>query len=120
VAGRNSEIANGYASLKPGGGDTNDWLQLLQKNSSLLGGLGLQVGHLPAPINKFDNGKLTLGVSNLKVQVGSFLDALFNLSMEEMSQPRIDATADVDIKGMAKGQLKLNNDAGKLIGQVSL
>jgi hypothetical protein len=115
-----NEIVHGYASLKPRGGDTTDWLQALQKNSSVLGGLGLKVGHLPKSVNKFDAGKLTLGVSNLEVEVGGFVDALFNLSVENMGQPKIDATANIGIKGLAKGQLKLNNDAGKLVGQVSL
>ena len=51
----------------------NDWLQAVKKNSSLLGGLGLKVENLPTPVNKFENGKLTLGVTNLKVEVGGFL-----------------------------------------------
>jgi hypothetical protein len=116
----NSEIKGGYASLKPAGGDTNDWLQSVQKNASLIGGLGLKVENLPAPVNKFENGKLTLGVTNLKVEVGGFVDALFNLAVENSNKPKIDATADVNIKGMAKGQLKLDNSQDKLTGQVSL
>jgi hypothetical protein len=116
----NSEIKNGYAAFKPGAGDANDWLEALRKNAGALGGLGLQVNNLPTPVNKFDNGKLALGVTNLKVQVGGYLDALFNLSIENMSKPKIDATADVDIKGIVKGQLKLDNNTGTLTGQLSL
>jgi hypothetical protein len=115
-----NEIVHGYASLKPRGADPNDWLQALKNSSSALGGLGLKVGRLPKAINKFEHGKLTLGVSDLNVEVGGFVDAHFNLSVEDISQPKIDATANIDIKGLEKGQLKLNNDAGKLVGQLSL
>lgn len=114
-----NEIKNGYASLKPGGGDINDWLQAVQKTSSLLGGLGLKVGHLPTVVNKFD-GKLTLGVSNLKVEIGGYVDALLNLSLENTNKPKIDATADVNVKGIAQGQLKLDNLQDKLAGEISL
>jgi len=117
---KNNEIAGGYASLKPGGGDPNDWLQAVKKNSGLLGGLGLKVENLPTPVNKFENGKLTLGVTNLKVEVGGFLDAKFNVLIENTNKPRIDAAADINIKGMAKGSLSLDNTQEKLAGQVSL
>ena len=116
----NGEIKPGYASFKPRAGDANDWLQALQKNAGVLRRVWAEGRELPTPINRFDNGKLTLGVTNLKVEVGGFVDALFNVSVEDMKQPSIDATADVDIKGMAKGQLKLANQDGKLVGQVSL
>ena len=43
---KNNVIA-GYASLKPGGGDPNDWLQAVKQDSSLLGGLGLKVRTSP-------------------------------------------------------------------------
>ncbi|MBD2766357.1 DUF4157 domain-containing protein [Hymenobacter sp. BT664] len=117
---KNSEIKQGHASLKPGGGNPNDWLLSLRKNAELLGGLGLKVGAVPTFENKFDNGKLTLGVKNLKVQVGGFIDALFNLALENNAKPLIDATADISVKGLAKGQLKLDNTQGKLAGEASL
>jgi hypothetical protein len=101
----NSEVSGGYASLIPAGGNTNDWLKAVQKNSALLGGLGLKVGDLPTPVNRFDNGKLTLGVTNLKVEIGGFLDSRLNLSIENTNKPKIDATADITVKGIAKGQL---------------
>ncbi|MDU9050619.1 MAG: hypothetical protein Q3M30_17365 [Candidatus Electrothrix sp. Rat3] len=117
---RNDQIQGGYASLTPGGGNAADWLQTLKKNSNLLGGLGLQVNKLPTPVNTFENGKLTLGVNGLKVEVGGFVDAAFNISLENISKPKIDATADINVKGIAKGQLKLNNAKDKLAGEVSL
>ncbi|MBV8357611.1 MAG: DNA/RNA non-specific endonuclease [Deltaproteobacteria bacterium] len=121
----NNEIARGHASLQAGSKDPNDWLHALQKTADALGGLGLKIGRPTASTNKFDGTKLTLGVSNLHVEVGDFIDAHFNLSVENMGPPKIDATADINIadiniKGMAKGQLKLANDTGKLVGQVSL
>jgi len=117
---KNGEVTGGYASLKPGGGDTNDWLETLKKNSALLGGPGLKVGSLPRPVNKFEAGKLTLGVSDLKVEVGGFLDAKFNIAVEDNKTPKIEASADINVKGIAKGQLKLDNLKGNLAGQVSL
>jgi hypothetical protein len=117
---KNNEIKGGYASLKAGGENKNDWLQSLKKNSNLLGGLGLKVDNLPTPVNKFENGKLTLGVTNLKVEVGGFVTANFNLLIENTNKPKIDATADINVKGMAQGQLKLDNSQEKLTGEVSL
>jgi hypothetical protein len=116
----NSEVSGGYASLIPAGGNTNDWLKAVQKNSALLGGLGLKVGNLPTPVNRFDNGKLNLGVTNLKVEIGDFVDSLLNLSIENTNKPKIDATADITVKGIAKGHLKLDNTKDNLTGQVSL
>lgn len=116
----NGEVKGGYASLTPGGGTENDWLQAIKKNSSLLGGLGLNIGNLPTSINKFDNGKLTFGVTNLKVEVGGFVSTLFNISVENTNKPKIDATGYINVKGVAKGQLKLDNTQEKLTGQVSL
>lgn len=116
----NSKITGGYASLKPKGGDSNDWLQALQKNAALLGGLGLKVENLPKPVNKFEAGTLTLGVSNLKVEIGGYVDAVFNLSVENVSKPKIEASADINVKGMVKGQLKLDNTKGGLAGEVML
>jgi hypothetical protein len=115
-----NNAVTGFASLKPGGGDRNDWLETIKKNSSLLGGAGLKVENLPTPVNKFENGKLTLGVTNLKVEVGGFLDAKFNALIENNKQPKIDATADINIKGVVKGTLTLDNSKEKLAGQVAL
>jgi hypothetical protein len=117
---KNNAVSGGYASLKPGGGDTNDWVEALKKNSALLGGLGLKINNLPKPVNTFENGTLTLGVTGLKVEVGGFLDATFNLLLENANKPKIDATAQVDVKGAAKGELKLDNTKGGLAGEVAL
>jgi len=117
---KNNEITGGYASLKEKGGGTNDWLQALKKNASVLGGLGLKVENLPTPVNKLENGKLTLGVNDLKVEVGGFVDAQFNLLLENANKPKIDAIANINVKGVAKGTLKLDNTQEKLTGEVGL
>ncbi|ACH39565.1 hypothetical protein Gbem_2557 [Citrifermentans bemidjiense Bem] len=116
----NSKVTGGYASLKPKGGNSNDWLQALQKNAALLGGLGLKVENLPKPVNKFEAGKLSLGVTDLKVEVGGYLDAHFNISVENMEKPKIEASADINLKGIVKGQLKLDNTKGALAGEIML
>jgi len=117
---KNSEISSGYASLKPGGGNSNDWLLSVKKNAALLGGLGLKVNSLPTPVNTFENGKLTLGVTGMKIEVGGFVDAQFNLLLENANKPKIDAIADINIKGMVQGKLILDNTKDKLSGEVSL
>jgi hypothetical protein len=117
---KNNEITGGYASLTQGGGNTNDWLQALQKNPTLLGGLGLKVERLPKPVNKLENGKLTLGVDNLNVEIGGYVNAQFNLFLENASKPKIDATANINVKGIAQGVLKLDNTKEKLTGEVTL
>ncbi len=117
---KNNNISGGFASLTKGKGKKNDWLTALQKNSAQLGGLGLKVGSLPKSVNQLENGKLTLGVKNLNVVVGGYVDAKFDLLLENTNKPKIDATADIDVKGIAKGTLTLNNQKDKLAGEVSL
>ena len=116
----NSAIKNGYASFKPRGGDRNDWLQALKKNSALLGGLGLKIESLPTPVNKFEQGKLVLGVAGIKVVVGGYVDAAFDLLLENMEAPKINGSADIDVRGAAKGQLAFDNPGNVLRGSVSL
>lgn len=117
---KNSVIKGGYASFKPGGGSESDWLKTIKNDASLLGGLGLKLGNLPDPVNEFENGKLLLGVENLTIEVGGFVTAQMSLTVENMNKPKIDITGDIDIKGVVKGQLKIDNTKEKLAGQVSL
>lgn len=116
----NSAIKSGYASFKPRGGDRNDWLQALKKNAALLGGLGLKIENLPKPVNKFEQGKLALGVDGIKVVVGGYVDATFGLLVENMEAPKVNGSADIDIRGVAKGQLAFDNPGNVLRGAVSL
>jgi hypothetical protein len=116
----NSGIKNGLASFKENGGDRNDWLQALKKDSTSLGGLGLKINNLPQPVNKFENGILALGVSGLKVGVGNYLDATFDLMLENLSAPKVIGTAKIDIGGAEKKTLTLESNGDKLTGSVSL
>lgn len=117
----NSEIKDGYASLKPAGGAKKDWLQAIKNNADLLGGAGLKINSLPETINTFENGKLTLGVTDVAVEIGGFLQAKFSIALENLATPKIAASAQVNVQGMAKGELKLDNtQGGKLAGELAL
>lgn len=115
-----SAIKNGLASFKERGGDKNDWLQAIKKDSTALGGLGLKVQSLPNPVNKFEAGKLTLGVKDMKIVVGGYVDAGLELLLENMSAPKIVAVAEIKIKGAESQKLQLESDGNKLTGSVSL
>lgn len=116
----NSGVKNGLASFKEKGGDRDDWLQVLKKNSTALGGLGLKINNLPKPFNKFENGILALGVSGMKVGVGNYLDASFDLTLENLNAPKIIGIAEINIGGAEKNKLTLESNGDKLTGSVSL
>ena len=116
----NSEIKNGSASIKPAGESKKDWFEAIQKNAALLGGVGLKINGLPKPVNTFENGKLLLGVTDVPVEVGGFLQARFSFTLENLNTPKIAAAAQVSVQGMAKGELKLDNTQGKLAGEITL
>lgn len=110
----------GSASLKPEAAPSKDWLKMLQDNVTLLGGAGLKVEKLPTPVNKFENGKLILGVKKLPVEVGGFLTSEFSIESVNGAKPTVDASAKVKIGGAAEGDLSMSNAAGALQGQVTL
>lgn len=116
----NSAIKNGFASFKARGGEKDAWLQALKKNADLLGGLGLNIESLPKPVNKFEQGKLILGVSGAKVLVGGYVDAKFDLLLENMEAPRINGSAEIDIRPAGKAKLEFDNPGNMLRGSVSL
>lgn len=116
----NSAIKNGFASFQPRGRDRKGWLEALRMNSALLGGLGLKIESLPKPVNKFEQGKLELGVSDIKVVVGGYVDAKFGLLLENMEAPKVNGSADIDIHGAVKGKLAFDNPGNVLRGSVSL
>jgi len=120
VAIATSGQVTGNASLKPESGPSKDWLKVLQDNAALLGGAGLKIDNLPTPVNKFENGKLTLGVNKFKVEVGGFVTSEFNIQSVNGAKPTVDASAKVKIGGAAEGELAISNATGPLQGQVSL
>jgi tRNA(Arg) A34 adenosine deaminase TadA len=115
-----SAIQDGYASLAPKGGGKNKWLQALQNNATLLGGLGLKIESLPKPVNRFENGKLELGVTGARIVVGGYVDADFDLLLENMNKPKIKGSAKIVISGTTPQELALESDGDKLTGSVSL
>jgi hypothetical protein len=89
-------------------------------NSALLGGLGLNIENLPKPVNKFEQGKLVLGVAGIKVVVGGYVDATFDLLLENMEAPKINGSAEIDVSGALKGTLAFDNPGNVLRGSASL
>lgn len=116
----NSGVKNGLACIKERGGNRNDWLKELKNNSTALGGLGLKINDLLKPVNKFENGVLALGVADMKVGVGNYLDATFSLTLENLNAPKIIGTAEINIGGAEKNKLTLESNGDKLSGSVSL
>ncbi len=117
---KNSAVTGGFVSPNQKGGNPNDWIKKIKENSALLGGLGLKIGKLPKPVNEFNANSFRIGFTEGQVEVGGILDARFNFSLENGASPKIDATADVNVKGVAKGQLMLDNTKEKLTGEANL
>ena len=117
---KNNEVTGGFVSPSLKGGNPNEWIRKIQENAALLGGLGLKVGKLPKPVNEFSANSFRIGFTEGQVEVGGILDAKFNFFLENGAKPKIDGTADVNVKGVAKGQLVLDNTKDKLTGEVSL
>lgn len=110
----------GHASKKPGDKPSKDWLAFLKENAGVLGGVGLEIKSLPIAENKFEQGKLILGVKIPNVVVGGFLSSEFNISAENAGKPVIQASATVTVAGVEGGTLVLTNEGGSLHGQISL
>jgi len=117
---KNNMVMGGFVSTSQTGGNPNDFIKKIKNNSDILGGVGLKVGKIPELTNEFNGNTFKLGVTDMGIEVGGFVDAKFNLLLENNAKPKIDAVADVNVKGVAKGQLKLDNTKEKLTGEVSL
>ncbi|MBC7421947.1 MAG: DUF4157 domain-containing protein [Ferruginibacter sp.] len=117
---KNNIITNGIVSTKMKGPNIRDWLNALKAKSELLGAVGLKIGNLPTPVNEFAGDTYKIGVNDLHVEVGGFIDAKVNFVLENSIAPKIDASADINVKGLAKGQLIVDNTKGPLTGEVSL
>ena len=117
---KNNEVSGGFVSPSLKGGNPNEWIKKIKENSTLLGGMGLKIGKLPKPVNEFSANSFRLGFTEGHVEVGGILDAKFNFFLENGAKPKIDGTADVNVKGVAKGQLVVDNTKDKLTGEVTL
>lgn len=117
---KDSQVTEGYATIGPKAGSKDGWAKKLKEGSDTLVGLGLKIGQIPDPVNEFSNGTLRLGANNIKVEIGGFLDATLNLQLENMAEPKIDASGKVNVKGVAQGDLKLDNTKGPMTGEVGI
>jgi len=117
---KDSQITDGYATVGTKAGSKDGWAKKLKEGADTLVGLGLKIGQIPDPVNEFSNGTLRLGASNIKLTIGGFLDATLNLQLENMAEPKIEASGKVDVKGVAQGDLKLDNTKGPMTGEVGI
>lgn len=117
---KNNAVTGGFVSPAQKGGNPNDWIKKIKENAALLGGLGLKIGKLPNLVNEFNANSFRLGFTDGNIEVGGFIEAKFSFSLENGAKPKIDAIADVKVKGVAEGQLKLDNTKETLTGEVTL
>ncbi|MCF6404962.1 DUF4157 domain-containing protein [Chitinophaga filiformis] len=94
--------------------------QWLRKNGKALGWLtGIDVENvLSKSTNTFENGAFTFTLNGIKVKVGGFANATMDLGFANM-QPTAHVVADMDIKGMAQGNLDITLLEGKMSGEGS-
>lgn len=92
----------------------------LKKNGKALGWLtGIDVeGVTSKATNTFENGAFVFTLNGVKVKVGGFANATMDLGFENM-QPTGHVVADMDIKGMAQGNLDITLKEGKMSGEGS-
>jgi hypothetical protein len=117
---KDSRVTDGYVTIGTKEGSKDKWVKKLKDSTDVLVGLGLKIGQVPDPVNEFANGTLRLGANNIKLTIGGFLDASLNLMLENMSEPKIEASGKVDVKGVAQGDLKLDNTKGPMTGEVGI
>jgi hypothetical protein len=92
--------------------------QWLRKNGKALGWLtGIDVENvLSKATNTFENGTFTFTLNGVKVKVGSFAAATMDLGFANM-KPSAHVTAELDINGMAKGNLDITLLEDKMSGE---
>jgi hypothetical protein len=92
--------------------------QWLRKNGKALGWLtGIDVENvLSKATNTFENGTFTFTLNGIKVKVGGFASATMDLGFANM-KPSAHVVADMDINGMAKGNLDITLAEDKMSGE---
>jgi hypothetical protein len=92
--------------------------QWLRKNGKALGWLtGIDVENvLSKATNTFENGVFTFTLNGIKVKVGGFATATMDLGFENM-QPSAHVTAELDINGVANGNLDITLAEDKMSGE---
>ncbi|SDF80949.1 eCIS core domain-containing protein [Chitinophaga filiformis] len=92
--------------------------QWLRKNGKAIGWLtGIDVENvLSKSTNTFENGNFTFTLNGVKVKVGGFAEATMDLGFANM-KPSAHVTADLDIHGVAKGNLDITLMDDKMSGE---
>lgn len=92
--------------------------QWLRKNGKAIGWLtGIDVENvLSKATNTFENGTFTFTLNGIKVKVGGFASATMDLGFTNM-QPSAHVVAEMDIHGMAKGNLDITMAEDKMSGE---
>ncbi|SHN32776.1 DUF4157 domain-containing protein [Chitinophaga sp. CF418] len=92
--------------------------QWLRKNGKALGWLtGMDVENvLSKATNTFENGTFTFALNAVKVKVGGFAEATMDIGFTNM-KPSVSATAELDIHGVAKGNLTITLMEDKMTGE---
>lgn len=79
---------------------------------------GIDVKNAPQPTNTFENGNFNFWLNGVKVKVSKFADATLNFGVTNM-KPVANVSVDLDIKGMAKGNLNLTLKDNVMFGEGS-
>jgi len=79
---------------------------------------GIDVKNAPQPTNTFENGNFNFWLNGVKVKVSNFADATLNFGVTNM-KPVANVSVDMDIKGMAKGNLNLTLKDNVMFGEGS-
>lgn len=92
--------------------------QWLRKNGKALGWLtGIDVENvLSKATNTFENGTFTFTLNGVKVKVGGFAEATMDLGFMNM-KPSAHVVAELDINGVAKGNLDITLAEDKMSGE---
>jgi hypothetical protein len=79
---------------------------------------GIDVKNAPQATNSFENGNFNFWLNGVKVKVSKFADATLNFGVTNM-KPVANVSVDLDIKGMAKGNLNLTLKDNVMFGEGS-
>jgi len=107
----------GFIGLAAGAkipGDDDALAAHLKKAPDILGLMGVRLDSLPKIINNIDGGQLHLGMKGVKINLGGAFSGTFNLEVIDEAVT-FDGSAEVIVKGLAKGTLQLTRSPEGLI-----